>query len=147
MTHADNNLPGDTQLQVPERLAADLRGLAQPGFAVPEEIDARIADLSRRHFAALRRRRRALRWVSAAAAAAAAVVLTVWMGAPRSRDPLDVNGDGRVDVLDAFALEASIERNDPRDAALDFTRDGAVDRADVDFVAMNVVSLTRGVRR
>ena len=141
MTHADNNLPDDTQRQVPERLATDLRRLAHPGFAVPEETDARIADISRRHFAAVRRRRFSFRWVSAAAAAAAVLLVVLWVNRTPECVPYDVNADRRLDILDAYALQVSIDRDEPSRERWDVTGDGVVDREDVKRIALAAVAL------
>ena len=56
----------------------------------------------------------------------------------------DFDGDGRVDILDAFALARHLESaHKPKDK-WDMNGDGIVDRADVDRIAMAAVSLKRG---
>jgi hypothetical protein len=57
----------------------------------------------------------------------------------------DVNRDGRVDVLDAFALARAVEAG-VGSPAWDVNRDGAVDESDVDAVALAAVSLGGGGR-
>ena len=52
----------------------------------------------------------------------------------------DIDGDGRIDIRDAFMLARQIERGGRR-PAWDFNGDGVVDRADVDLVAMAAVRL------
>lgn len=91
-------------------------------------------------------------------AAAAAVVWMVWvMGPSLARKGLppttlgsagvaaapvgDLNGDGRVDMLDAL-IEA--ERLKAGGKGVDFNRDGRVDGGDVDAIAMSAVKLERG---
>lgn len=53
----------------------------------------------------------------------------------------DINRDRAVDILDAFALARWLEDPEPPPAAFDFNNDGAIDRADVDWVARVSVKL------
>jgi hypothetical protein len=97
---------------------------------VPPEVDRAVLA------AFAPRRARVLRWVPAAAAAAilAAVLL-------RDRVPGDVDGSGRVDILDAYLLALRIEGGAGAGRALDVTGDGVVDRADVDRIARMSVTV------
>jgi hypothetical protein len=54
----------------------------------------------------------------------------------------DVTGDGRVDILDAFALARRIERADVRQP--DLNSDGRVDQRDVEALAARAVRLEGG---
>ena len=87
---------------------------------------------------------------------AAAVALVMWVSWPdeRSRlaevaplasaapaDPRDIDRDGRVDILDAFALARRLEGTDAPADNWDMNGDGVVDQGDVDSVAMAAVSL------
>jgi len=131
--------------ELPESLARDLARLCGEAPPVPPSVDAAIALAARRRLAGIRVRRRALRWAGAAAAAAAALVFAVVLSRPRVQG--DIDGNGRVDILDAFALAREIEaRSDPR-RDRDLNGDGAVDRADVDLIAMTAVNLDRGAFR
>ncbi len=109
-----------------------------------------------------------LRWAGIAAAAAAAIFLVViHLGreseaparvaarpaAPKaasstavvakavSVDRSDINGDGRVDILDAFLLAKRVEAREAFDTAWDITGDGLVDRRDVAALAAAAVRL------
>ncbi|MBI1372921.1 MAG: hypothetical protein GC159_09195 [Phycisphaera sp.] len=93
----------------------------------------------------------ALPWGLAAAAAlavAATVSITlIRTDAPRAAaDPRDIDANGRVDILDAFALARRLEQPlggvDP--ARVDVNGDGAVDAADVDAIAAAAVKLNGG---
>jgi hypothetical protein len=53
----------------------------------------------------------------------------------------DINHDGQVDILDAFALARQIEAGSPTAANLDLNRDGVVNRRDVELVAARAVRL------
>ena len=56
-------------------------------------------------------------------------------------DEQDVNGDGRLDILDAFALARRMERREVIGTRADFNRDGEITRADVDWLARAAVTL------
>jgi hypothetical protein len=151
-----------------ERLARD-QGAARPAFAAPDALEEAMAARAGRHAARVRaalvagaaagERRRLLRaapWIAAAAAVVALGTAGVlWRAAatpaPAAEAPAraasadDVNRDGRVDVLDAFALARAVEAGAGR-PEWDRNRDGAVDRADVDAVALAAVALGRGTR-
>ena len=139
-----------------QALSRDLGALFHPhGLHVPPEVNDRILNQARAGIIGRSRRRPLLRWAGAAAAAAAVVVLVVRFAlvgpdAPTSPQqasaiPADVDGNGRVDVLDALVLARRVEARSSD--ARDLTGDGVADRSDVDLVAMLAVSLQReGVR-
>ncbi len=91
------------------------------------------------------------RLVPLAAAAGLFVALGVWAlrPAPPARPVQvareDVDANGRVDILDAFAVARRLDSGGRAPAAWDVNGDGAVDRADVDEIAMAAVSLKKGV--
>jgi predicted outer membrane repeat protein len=53
----------------------------------------------------------------------------------------DIDGNARVDILDAFALALYLEQGRQQNMAWDLTGDGKVDRRDVTAVATKVVAL------
>ncbi len=57
--------------------------------------------------------------------------------------PDDLNGDGRVDIVDAYLMARALERG-RSERGWDRNRDGKVDRGDVDRIAFAAVSLRRG---
>jgi hypothetical protein len=141
-----------------EELAARLGQPLEP-LAIPEERDRVVIELARERAAAIRREseqrpRRVLRTVAWAVPLAAAAVVALLIVMPtltdetapaESRTPVaagpdDVNRDGRVDILDAFALARAVESG-RSDDALDANRDGKVDDADVERVSMSAVAL------
>lgn len=94
--------------RLPEGVVARLRELDRSRPIVDARTDRAILDRARAVFASRpeRRLRTVRRW-TVPAAAAAAIVLAVMLVQPLrelGRDPNDVDGSGRVDVLDAFAL-------------------------------------------
>jgi hypothetical protein len=148
-----------------EELAAQLGEPLEPA-EIPAERDRVVIELAHERAAEIRRAaeqrpRRALRklvWaVPLAAAAVLALVLVVpaltgqsdpaEQARPVAAGPDDVNRDGRVDILDAFALARAVESG-RSDDALDANRDGKVDDADVERVSTAAVALAaRGATR
>jgi hypothetical protein len=61
--------------------------------------------------------------------------------APRPVLEGDVNGDGRVDILDAFALAKQVELANALKPEWDFNHDGVVDRKDAEAIARTAVRL------
>ena len=152
------------ELDFLERLARDQAAVGS--IETPEKLDDEMEKLARGHAARVRKvlaarardGRRRLSRVAPWAAAAAGIAIVAglaWLGGRGSAPEAppfsgiaradDVNRDGRVDVLDAFALARAVDAGEGR-PAWDFNRDGAVDRADVDAVALAAVSLGGGGR-
>lgn len=102
--------------------------LAPPKIEVPAFVRARI----------LRKPKR--RWIPMAAAAAILLaVASLWMSTP-SANPRDLDGSGRVDIVDAYLLATGLK-------AGDVNGDGRVDAADVEALAREAVSLGGGSAR
>ena len=154
--------PSDADVRIPSRLAADLRAFGNQHPPVPPALDAAIlasAQLQLGRRARPGRTARVLRWaVPAAAAAAVLLLLKVTMDSHRPAAPpslagrtsasgirnstFDIDHSGRIDILDAFALARRLERGEATDPAWDRTGDGAVDRKDVDAIALAAVKVT-----
>lgn len=150
-----NPHPDAGEPNVPDSLAARLRR-SIPSAGVPEGTDDLVLTLAARHFAARGRRRRMLSAASLAAAAGLALAASLYPFFRTRQAPIppavpatalatalagDLNADGRVDINDAFLLARSLRDGAPIHPEWDFTRDGAVDRADVDAIAMAAVRL------
>jgi hypothetical protein len=144
---------------LPPLLRDRLNALHPAGPVVPPAVDATILAAARRGFWRRRRFGLAVRWVGATAAAAAAVVVvavTLHRGgagdATRvavSQAPAiagDVDGNGRVDMLDAFVLARKVDAKATAAKGEDVNGDGVVDRRDVDAVAAMAVRLPGGGR-
>ncbi len=139
-------------------LSSALRRIHHPPFDVPADREARILWNARKQAVRARKDRSGLRVPDVAArwAAAAVAVLAIASfldGARSTQAPLaprqalstpalsaDVNGDGRIDILDAFALARAVDAH-RASAHWDLNRDRVVDRADVDLVAASAVRL------
>jgi hypothetical protein len=150
---------------IPARLESDLRSAFGGFSAVPSEVDRAVLGMAESVAAGAARRRRRVQGrlvlMGGGVAAAAAVVWMVWVMGPSlarkslpgsysgaggpaamaSTAPGDLNGDGKVDMLDAL-IEA--QRVKAGGTAIDFNKDGRVDSGDVDAIAMSAVKLERG---
>ena len=126
-------------------LARDLGRLYRPRFEVPSEVDDQVLHAARANRLASGWRRWRIR--VAAAAAALLVGMTIWVGLlDQNTEPPpalagDVDGSGRVDIVDAFLLAKRVERASASDLRFDLNGDGAVDRGAVDHVALAAVRL------
>jgi len=145
----------DRERPVSDRFRRDLRALYQPAGSVPPEVDKAILDQARRRLAKPRPLVLRLRWAGGIAAAAV-VALGVFLyhgsaphnhpssiinhqSAAAEQRPIDIDGNGRVDILDAFRLAKGLESRGPTAAEWDVNKDGRVDRDDVDTVALAAV--------
>lgn len=81
--------------------------------------------------------------VALSAASEPAPAMSVGGGsAGRSEDLVaDLDDNGRIDILDAFALARSIQSGDDRPEVPDLNNDGQRDQRDVDLIAMTAVTL------
>lgn len=136
----------DGDPHIPERLQADLRRVYRGTVQVPGEVDARVlavaTDLAKPSSVARNRTRmplrwRVVKWVGVAAAVMAAFIVPTQLSR-NSQAPVvaiqgDVNGDGAVDILDAFALARGM-----RDG------DSSITKADIDQATARAVRLTGG---
>jgi hypothetical protein len=159
MERKPDDLDRTSEPEIPQELGRDLARLYGRGVAVPGEADARILARARSRFA--KRTRRTAWWLGAAASAAAAIVLacvlvTTLRGPEPERlastiaaseavaRPEDFDRNGTVNIVDAMLLARRLEGSARRETSWDVNGDGAVDRADVDAIAMIAVSLKEG---
>ena len=111
-----NQQPEDENLQAPEKLVEAMNHLQKERIFVPQAVDHAMLMRARQHLRRLEGLQSGWKpWLSWAAMAAC-LALAVWLGGhfnnpTRSRTFAreDINRDGRVDVLDAFALARRIE--------------------------------------
>ena len=139
--HTDQHEPA-----FPTAFESELRGGYRDVPAVPEAIDRAVFAAARARagqIAASRARRRMITRIAAVSSIGAASMAAA--------DPRDVNGDGVVDILDAFAVARAVEVGSAEERkvraaaqAWDFNQDGVIDRRDADAVAVSVVRLTPG---
>ena len=172
MTEKKGHFDEDLELRVSPKLSADLNTLFKPQFSVPPELDRAIMDQANRRLVQRHWRHRIFRHISIWRIAAAAAViifafslnLTQEPGPSTSRTVLvkaqavDIDRNGRVDILDAFKLARYVESAESTDRNLspvsstgqalqkqgwDINGDGLVNHNDVDSVALAAVSLSR----
>lgn len=135
----------------PERFAKAMAARNKTAVFVPPWVDEAILAQAQKQLASRQPKRKPRLTWAWWTAAAAAVAFGVWISQPllsrRSvpRPTLareDINGDGRVDILDAFALARALEHGAVRRP--DLNGDGQVDLRDVDWVAARAVQLHKG---
>ena len=141
------------ELVLPERLAGELAELYSPQIDVPAAVDEAVLAGAADRLGRLRRRPAVIgRIVPYSAAAAVLLAVGTWLflqhqaaepqEAPEAAiQPADVDRNGRVDILDAFALVRHVEAGTTARGAWDFDGDGSVGPADVDVVALRAVAL------
>ena len=162
MTERTEHFDEDLDLTAPTGLSADLKSVFAPQRPVPPKVDRAVLDQANRHFVAVRFSkggRRRFRWsVVWKVAAAAAIVLFAFSfdltkkpkpaldrSAAAGIQAVDIDQNGRVDILDAFTLARDIESAGPIKKDWDINGDGKVNRDDIDAVAFAAVRLGKGV--
>ncbi|MCB9852316.1 MAG: hypothetical protein H6819_04410 [Phycisphaerales bacterium] len=142
------------------RLAADLRNLYRSPGPIPDAVRDEIAHQARAGLSDLSRTRR---WGGIALIATAAAIVFAFqfvlqqMATPDRREMRtavappaaitqreDIDGNGRIDILDAFVLAKRVDAQSQLNPSWDFNADGRVDRKDVDSVAQVAVQLNGG---
>jgi len=132
--------------RLPARLSEDLKALYAPPRLIPQRVDDAVLAQARGHLAKVAQGRRIVpfpRWLAAAAIVLATVLSSIWLSHQRSSEMAreDINRDGRVDVLDAFALARRLQQGAPTDPAFDINGDGIVDQKDINAIATRAVKL------
>lgn len=133
----------------PAKLAAAFKSLRRDPIFVPPSVDEAILREAREHFQKLRPMPSVWRRFAPWTALAASVVGLAWAGALFFKTPTrlalrnDVNGDGQVDILDAYALARTIEQG-KAEKRWDLNGDGKVDELDVNWIASRVVQIVEG---
>jgi hypothetical protein len=153
----DNQHEQDEALEAPPRLVSALKRLPQERVFIPPTADEAILRAAQRHLNPPRGARfgwfRFMPWVAAAAAILLLVSIPQFSKRPAPRPAHDstfargdLNHDGRVDILDAFALARQLKQGGTRNLQLDVNGDGVVDERDVAALAARAVKLERGGR-
>jgi hypothetical protein len=145
-----NDLEG---LDAPEKLVSALRQLPQENIFVPRMMDEAVLREARRHLDKPTREISVFwRWIPRLAVVTGmlALVLVIVLVRPGSTPPPpmfareDLNHDGRVDILDAFALARQLKSGAPSGPGTDINGDGVVDQRDVEVLATRAVRLDKG---
>ncbi len=151
----DSNRHNDENgLHAPEKLVAALKNIPRERLFVPPAIDRAISSAARQHLEKPAASRKIFsRWLLWPALATTCVALAAIAFVLTSRSPgkptlarEDLNHDGHVDILDAFALARQLRDGKAAPAGLDLNGDGIVDRRDADIIAAHAVRLEKGNR-
>jgi len=152
----DNNQPdSDEALEAPPRLVSALKRLPPAPVFIPPTADEAVLRAARKHLEGPRRSRlewfRFVPWVAAAAAIVLLALLPQFFKRPAPGPAggsafarWDLNHDGQVDILDAFALARQLKRGGTSNLQWDVNGDGVVDERDVAAIAARAVRLERG---
>ena len=128
-----------------KRLGELSSALGQPVLDVPEQVHESIHQLGQSTAQRTADRRRFRRWhkVGAAAAILALCGLGIWVSQRNSpaQNVADIDGDGRVDIVDAFVLAKSLHSKSPLKPQWDLNSDGRIDQSDVEIIAQRAVML------
>ncbi len=172
MTNKNRHFDEDLDLKVSPKLSEDLNTLFKPQFSVPPEVDRAIIDKAQQQLIPKHWRHRIFHHISIwrVAAAAAVIIFAFSLNLTQKPGPtttssfiveaqaVDIDENGRVDILDAFKLARHIESADRTKTNLspvsstgqalrkqewDINGDGLVDRNDVDLVALSAVRLDK----
>lgn len=147
--HPDRTLPSDPldferDVRVHD-LAAALRSLHSVAPPDTSAMDAvlRAALTNASHTATTNRtgKRFSRRWLGAAAAVVLLLVLSPRFSKSERALAGDVDRNGRVDILDAFAVARALEARTALAGAWDVNGDGAIDERDVALILSRAVSL------
>jgi len=138
-------------LQELQQLAGEVASLGRRSIEVPKALDRAVLAAARRELARARAPQvlRLRRWLGAAAALLVVSGLGLWLavGSQLSRfarrEPRDLDRNGRVDIVDAYALALRLQSGAALEPRWDFDGDGVVGDADVDDLARESVSLSR----
>ncbi len=152
MQKPDNNQRhAGEAVEAPARLVAALKRLPQEPLFIPPTLNEAVLRAARRHLEKPRPERVVwLRWMPWAAAAAIVLLAALPQLINRHRaQPAgysalaggDLNHDGRMDILDAFALARQLKQGGTPDLQLDLDKDGVVDDRDVAALAARAVKL------
>jgi hypothetical protein len=149
--HFDEEL----DLRVSQKFSEDLNILFKPQFSIPPEFDRTITDMAHQQFAPKHWSRCILRHINIwrIAAAAAVIIFAFSLNLTQESGPttsqsllvearaVDIDRNGRVDILDAFKLARHVESADHTEKKWDINGDGLVNSNDVDLVASAAVRL------
>lgn len=145
-----NQQDSEKDLQAPPKLVAALKEASRRSVFVPLYVDSAILKAAREHLqkptASTFALRRWMLWPALAAVCllivCVAVRFVMTSTQPRyARE--DLNHDGKVDILDSFALARELKAGKQLPAAYDINGDGVVDERDVALIAAHAVELKK----
>jgi hypothetical protein len=143
----NENDQSEQKIDAPPKLVAALKESARRKVFVPAYVDRTVLDAARRHLGKPKKTSAGTfrRWMLWPALVTGCVVIAfvAWLlmsPAPRfARE--DLNRDGKVDILDSFALARELKTGGPLPAVFDVNGDGVVDERDVALIAAHAVAM------
>ncbi len=139
-------------LEAPPKLVEALKKASDQKIFVPRTVDQAVSRAAKEHFAMRANNRsgivrRWMLWPAFAAAAALVIVTCLFKFQRESRSRAyareDLNQDGKVDILDAFALARQLQSTTPPTPTMDVNGDGVIDQRDVALIAAHAVELKK----
>lgn len=149
MIENSQNQP-ESEFDAPPKLLAALKEVSNRQLYVPPSVDSAILKAARQHLAKGNKSRRFQfrRWMLWPALAGACVLivcavrlLTTSSQTYYARE--DINHDGKVDILDSFALARQLKSGKPLSTNFDINGDGVVNEKDVILIATHAVQLNK----
>jgi hypothetical protein len=144
--------PENKQSQAPARFVEAFREIHKDRLFIPPSVDRAVLSKARRHFRRFSRSGARLRPWGRWAVLAASLALAVWLVHTRTAIkktttasseivPGDIDGNGVVDILDAFTLTRLMKHDPSRAQRWDLNGDGVTDDRDIELVALLAVNL------
>ena len=140
----------ESESALPDAFRSAMKSRYRPVADVPSEIDRAILADARRHLStgiSPLKRRRFSAWKVAALASTMATAAVLFLAlSPNSVDgpqesvAQDLDGNGRVDILDAFVMAREI-RSGRGQSTHDVNGDGQLDQTDINEIAQRAVML------
>lgn len=140
----------ESESALPDAFRSAMKSRYGPATNVPAEIDRAILADARRHLLAnapIIKRRRFSTWKLTALASTMAAAAVLFLAlSPKFEDgpqvsvAQDLDGNGRVDILDAFVMAREI-RSGRGQSIHDVNGDGQLDQTDINEIAQRAVML------
>jgi hypothetical protein len=142
----ERNQPDSENVEAPAKLVAALKESSRREIFVPPYVDRAVlaaarAQLTRSKKANAAGFRRWMLWPALVAGCAIVVLLVRTLTTPVPFAREDLNRDGKVDILDSFALARELKSGRSLPASMDVNGDGVVDERDVTSIAGRAVVL------
>ncbi|MHC4535358.1 MAG: dockerin type I domain-containing protein [Planctomycetota bacterium] len=155
MSEETKHFDEDLNLRVSQKFSEDLNILFKSQFSIPPEVDRAVMDRASQHLTQKHWSHHILRHISIwrIAAAAAVIIFAFSLNLTQKPGPttsqsllvearaVDIDRNGRVDILDAFKLACYVESAERTEKKWDINGDGLVNSNDVDLVASAAVRL------
>jgi hypothetical protein len=155
MNEETKHFDEDLDLRVSPKFSEDLNILFKSQFSIPPEVDRAVMDRAHQHLTQKHWSHHILRHINIwrIAAAAAVIILAFSLNLAQKPGPttsksllgevraVDIDENGRVDILDAFKLARYVESAEGTEKKWDINGDGFVNSNDVDLVASAAVRL------